>query len=175
MITLLSLFPRRLPHPTRKTATTRRVFSTSRATAMPIKYITADELAAVIKDPAKKPGEDYLVVDVRDDDYAGGNIPGGRNIPSRDFHLHVNDLIKQAHEKELKLVVFHCSLSQQRGPKAARVYSEIRGNLYPALKDSPDREVAILRDGFSSFQAKFRNDPKLVENWEKDVWDNQYH
>lgn len=37
-----------------------------------------------------------------------------------------------------------------------QVYSEIRGNLYPALKDSPDREVAILRDGFSSFQAKFR-------------------
>lgn len=25
----------------------------------------------MIKDPAKKPGEDYLVVDVRDDDYAG--------------------------------------------------------------------------------------------------------
>jgi rhodanese-related sulfurtransferase len=153
--------------------------SASYTTRMAPKYISAEELATIIRDPAKKPWSDYLVVDVRDDDYAGGNIPGAVNIPSRDYHMKVNDLIKEAHEKDVKLLVFHCSLSQQRGPKAARIYEEMRSNLYPLAKEAQPgdpKEVAILRDGFTSFQAKFKDDPKLVENWDKEVWnENLYH
>ncbi|KAJ7625317.1 hypothetical protein DFH06DRAFT_1229136 [Mycena polygramma] len=38
-----------------------------------MKYISGDELAEIIKSD-KVAHQDYLVVDVRDDDYAGGNI-----------------------------------------------------------------------------------------------------
>ena len=31
-------------------------------------------------------------------------------------------------------------------------------------------EVLILQGGFADFQAKFRDDPELVENWDAEVW-----
>ena len=63
--------------------------------------------------------KDYAVVDVRDDDYHGGNIKGAHNSPASVFLAKVDDLVKQT--QDVPLVVFHCALSQVRGPKAARV------------------------------------------------------
>jgi len=37
--------------------------------AKPVEFVDAENLAELIKDPTKEPGKDYLVVDVRDDDY----------------------------------------------------------------------------------------------------------
>lgn len=56
--------------------------------------------------------KDFLVVDVRDDDYEGGNIKGCLNSPSRKFLLEVDGLIKET--KEVPLIIFHCALSQVR-------------------------------------------------------------
>ena len=86
----------------------------------------------------KTPAKDFLVIDVRDDDYAGGNIKGARNYPSREFLLNVDKLVSET--KNVPVMVFHCTLSQVRcvfasyipqdaaddaillrGPKAARV------------------------------------------------------
>jgi len=114
--------------------------------------------------------KDFVVIDVRDDDYEGGNIKGCLNYPSRQFLLNVDGLIKET--KSVPLVIFHCALSQVRGPKAARIYSETRKNVLFG-NDIP-HEVAILRDGFSQFQIKFKDDPELVENWDKEVWASEW-
>jgi len=60
----------------------------------------------------KKPNKDFLVVDVRDDDYAGGNIKSSLNLPSNEFLMNVDGLVKKA--KDIPVVIFHCSLSQVR-------------------------------------------------------------
>ncbi|KZP18869.1 Rhodanese-like protein [Athelia psychrophila] len=130
-------------------------------------YITGDELAAIIKSD-QVPGKDYLVVDVRDDDYAGGNIVKGQNWPSQDFYGKVGRLVGET--KDVKTVVFHCALSQVRGPKMARIYGETRDRLQAAGADSA-HQVLVLQGGFTQFQAKFKDDPKLVENWDKSVWE----
>jgi Cdc25 family phosphatase len=149
-----------------------------------VKYITGQELAAIIKSD-KIPLKDYLVVDVRDDDYKGGNIPKGQNWPSYNFMWAVDELVEKT--KDVKMMVFHCTFSQERGPKAARIYEEKRNQLLAEGTDSPP-EVLVLRGGFSKFQAKFKvsqtcqsivfrvlktrfqDDPALVENWDKNVW-----
>ncbi|KAF8895657.1 Rhodanese-like domain-containing protein [Infundibulicybe gibba] len=130
-----------------------------------MRYITGDELASMMKSD-KIAGRDFLVVDVRDDDYAGGNIKHALNQPSNQFLMNADDLVKKT--KDIPLVIFHCALSQMRGPKAARIYEETRRNILEE-NDIP-HDVAVLRDGFTQFQAKFRNDPDLVENWDKGVW-----
>ncbi|VDC00731.1 unnamed protein product [Peniophora sp. CBMAI 1063] len=131
------------------------------------RYITNDELAKIIKSD-KEPHKDYLVIDVRDDDHVGGHISGSHHLPSQKFLDSVHDLVNRT--KDIPIVIFHCALSQARGPKAARIYSETRDNLQIAGKDQP-HDVCILRGGFTEFQAKFRNDPKLVENFDASVWD----
>ncbi|KAF7364947.1 Rhodanese domain-containing protein [Mycena venus] len=132
-----------------------------------MKYISGDELAQMIKSD-KVAHQDYLVVDVRDDDYAGGNIKNALNLPSRDFQMGVYNLVQK--NADIKVVVFHCALSQMRGPKAARIYEETRNNLNLA-QDKP-QEIYVLSHGFTEFQRKFKDDPVLVENWDKEVWEN---
>jgi hypothetical protein len=51
-------------------------------------------------------------VDVRDDDYAGGNIKSAVNLPSRQFEMSVYDLVQK--KADVKAVVFHCAVSQMR-------------------------------------------------------------
>lgn len=60
----------------------------------------------------KVPKKDFVVVDVRDDDYVGGNIKGSMNYPSAEFLSNVDGLVKET--KEVPFVIFHCALSQVR-------------------------------------------------------------
>ncbi|KAJ7367224.1 Rhodanese-like domain-containing protein, partial [Mycena albidolilacea] len=125
------------------------------------------ELANIIRSD-KVPNRDYLVVDVRDDDYAGGNIKNAVNIPSREFLTGVDNLVQKT--ADVKAVVFHCALSQMRGPKAARIYEETRNNS-KLVQDKP-QEIYVLSHGFTDFQRKYKDDPALVEKWDKEVWEN---
>jgi len=59
----------------------------------------------------------FQIVDVRDDDYIGGHIPGCLNVPSRIFSFRVEDLVDELKDNEA--VVFTCALSQQRGPNVS--------------------------------------------------------
>ncbi|KAL7749599.1 Cdc25 phosphatase Ibp1 [Sorochytrium milnesiophthora] len=68
-------------------------------------------------------GVDYQVIDVRDDDFAGGNIPGAVNLPSGTITRDTIAELAQRYDN-VPTLVFHCAQSQQRGPKAARVFSE---------------------------------------------------
>jgi hypothetical protein len=70
----------------------------------------------------------YLVVDVRDDDYAGGNIKHALNRPSREFHMGVYDLVQKT--ADVKVMVFHCALSQMRCVPAEDYYCRARSKLY---------------------------------------------
>ncbi|KAF8677815.1 hypothetical protein AX14_004780 [Amanita brunnescens Koide BX004] len=126
-----------------------------------MRYITREQLADIVKSDCT-PGKDYLVVDVRDDDYAGGNIKGAKNVPSYGFASGVGALVKDT--KDIPKIVFHCAYSQIRGPKAAKCYEG-------ALGEKSDKEVVVLQGGFATFQAKYKDDPQLVENWDKAVWE----
>ncbi|KIY64461.1 Rhodanese-like protein [Cylindrobasidium torrendii FP15055 ss-10] len=131
-----------------------------------IRYIEGDDLAAYMKS-GKVAGKDYLVVDVRDDDFAGGNIKGAKNVPSSTIYDAVDNLVRDT--KDIKRVVFHCALSQVRGPKAARIYAETRQNMLQEAEPNQP-EVLILRDGFTQFQVKYKDDADLIEGWDKEVW-----
>ncbi|EIN12921.1 Rhodanese-like protein [Punctularia strigosozonata HHB-11173 SS5] len=135
------------------------------------KYISNDELAAIIKSKDKVALRDYIVIDVRDDDYRGGNIVNALNSPSGQFLANVDDLVKKT--KDIPIVVFHCALSQVRGPKAARIYSQTRDMLQSEGQDKA-HEVLVLRGGFTEFQAKFKDDPELVANYDPEAWQSEW-
>lgn len=72
-----------------------------------------------------------------------------------------------------KTVVFHCMLSQQRGPSAALRY--LREKQATADGDRPDegqQEVLVLDQGFQGWQAEYGPDERLTEGYRKDLWEN---
>lgn len=140
--------------------------------------MNADELAVLMKDTNKVLGKDFVVVDVRDDDHKGGHIRGAIHSPSSQFSDDVDSLIRKT--RGVPVVVFHCMLSQSRGPKAARIFREERDRIcsHSAEKvedkelteKSEPQQVYVLHDGFKGFQAKYRHDTSLVEDWDRNVW-----
>ncbi|KAG2174618.1 hypothetical protein INT44_006882 [Umbelopsis vinacea] len=112
------------------------------------------EILQLLKNKTKIPKKDYVIIDVRDHDFAvlqntylGGNIPGAVNVPSRYFLEDVQKLIDDY--KDVPQVYFHCALSQARaGFVDQRTYFQ----------------VSVLQGGFEQWYVKHRNDPSLIEN-----------
>jgi rhodanese-related sulfurtransferase len=85
--------------------------------------------------------------------------------------------------KEKKVVVFHCMLSQQRGPSAALRYVRERekvvgqemkaeeGNPEGAKNDDGQQKVYVLERGFQGWQEQYGEDERLTEGYVKDIWE----
>lgn len=88
-------------------------------------------------------------------------------MPSSELDVRAPELIRTLADKEK--VVFHCALSQQRGPSAALRYARERQRLVPEA-ERQKQEVYVLEGGFSMWQAKYGADEQLTEGWVKDIW-----
>ncbi|TPX71701.1 hypothetical protein SpCBS45565_g00901 [Spizellomyces sp. 'palustris'] len=140
------------------------------------KYIDAEDLASLVRDPTKTPGKDYVVVDVRGEDFGFGNIPGVVNIPSHEFLDHPRDFIEPLNS--VPKVIFHCALSQVRGPKCANHYQQVsavvRGQQEAAKEgEGAPQEVLILRGGFQNWQNLYAKESDLVENYNAQFWKDE--
>jgi len=78
-------------------------------------------------DAQPTPAQDIAIVDVRDDDHIGGHIRTSIHAPSHTLDTKIPELVRKLQSKEV--VVFHCALSQQRGPSAALRYLRERDRL----------------------------------------------
>lgn len=110
-----------------------------------LERISRERLAELVR--AKQPG--LTIVDVRDDDFIGGHIAGCQNVPTSTHDHAMPELVRTL--KDQDTVVFHCALSQQRGPASALRYL---------------REKQRLTGGGSK-EAKTEKEPEGTENeWE---------
>lgn len=74
------------------------------------------------------------------------------------------------------MVVFHCALSQQRGPSAALKYLREKDELLRRLgkegEGAVEQEVLVLDKGFVGWQEVHGTDERLTEGYVKEVWEN---
>lgn len=88
-------------------------------------------------------------------------------------------------------VVFHCALSQQRGPSAALQYLRERDAQQQQQQGPTDaagddggasssalavkkQKVYVLDRGFVGWQEVYGPDEKLTENYRKELWEEGY-
>jgi len=112
------------------------------------------------------------VVDVRDDDYAGGHIPGCVNLPFNSFwstrlnfwekgwEKRINrrrqrgfDILMELAEKisTKESIVFHCMFSVTRGPASARAYQNML-TVTNSEKINKKQKVIVLEGGFDEWR-----------------------
>jgi Cdc25 family phosphatase len=76
--------------------------------------------------------------------------------------------------KPQKVVVFHCALSQQRGPSAALAYLRERKRIRTGKEEREgevgEQEVFVLDGGFVKWQEVYGKDERLTEGWIEEVW-----
>jgi Cdc25 family phosphatase len=107
----------------------------------------------------------YLKIQI---DHVGGHIRSSTWVPSSTLDVRMPELIRTLKDK--KMVVFHCALSQQRGPSAALRYTRQRESTLGA-EESPKQQVFVLDGGFVEWQQKYGNDTQLTEAYAADVWE----
>lgn len=107
-------------------------------------------------------------------DYIGGHIRGSTNVPSRQLDAMMPTLVRRLKDK--RVVVFHCALSQQRGPSAALQYLRERDELLAALGEGKigegEQVVYVLDKGFVGWQEVYGTDERLTEGYRKELWDD---
>jgi rhodanese-related sulfurtransferase len=151
---------------THQTTTARPTPSTITIANLP--RISRETLAArLLASPYPDPA--LAIIDVRDSDYIGGHIRDCTNVPSPTLDWKMPELVRTLRDKEV--VVFHCALSQQRGPGAAVRYLRERESVRSAeeakkagkeegeedMKDEEgkkEQKVYVLEGGFVKWQEK---------------------
>lgn len=113
----------------------------------------------------------YITIDYQltfESDHVGGHIRSSTWVPSSTLDVRMPELIRTLKDK--KMVVFHCALSQQRGPSAALRYARERESTLGA-EDNQKQQVFVLEGGFVEWQQKYGNDTKLTEAYAADIWE----
>ena len=98
-------------------------------------YITREELKDILLLPTES-RPNLAIIDVRDDDHVGGHIMSSTHVPSVTLDFRVPELVRTLRNKDK--VVFHCALSQQRGPGAARRYLGERDRVLRREKEATE-------------------------------------
>ncbi|SCU97434.1 LANO_0E16028g1_1 [Lachancea nothofagi CBS 11611] len=137
-----------------------------------IRYLDAQELYKWLKAGHSASNEPFQVVDVRGSDYIGGHIAKGWNYPYRQLRDDLdkcNELRGRLDEERGSFgvinCVFHCALSQQRGPSAAMKF------LRTLSDDDLSRfRIYVLRGGFSHWQSLYGENQDVTESYKKDLW-----
>ncbi|GER43453.1 thiosulfate sulfurtransferase GlpE [Striga asiatica] len=107
-----------------------------------ITYITGSQLLSLRR------RSNIAVVDVRDDERSfDGHIAGSLHFSSDTFVDKLPDLVQATKDKDT--LVFHCALSQVRGPKCARRFAEYIAN----ADDVGAKNIMILERGYNGWEA----------------------
>ncbi|KAF2636930.1 Rhodanese-like protein [Massarina eburnea CBS 473.64] len=177
--------PTQTYHPTRVTHFTT---SMSSITLADLNYITREDLSKTLLESDSAPAlpSNLAIVDVRDSDHIGGHIRGSTWVPSSELDYRTPELVRTLKDKEV--VVFHCVLSQQRGPSAALRYirekARLEGESEKEVKEGGEekgegaekkaQKVVVLEGGFGKWQEEYGPDKRLTEAWKKDIWEFGY-
>ncbi|CAL8993044.1 unnamed protein product, partial [Prunus brigantina] len=92
------------------------------------------------------------IIDVRDDERShDGHIAGSLHYASGNFYEKISNLVQDVKGKDT--LVFHCVLSQVRGPSCARKFANY---LEEAKEDTGIKDILILERGFSGWESSGR-------------------
>ncbi|KAH9734730.1 Dual specificity phosphatase Cdc25 [Citrus sinensis] len=111
--------------------------------ARSISYISGSQLLSLKRRP------NIAVIDVRDDERSyDGHITGSLHYPSDSFTDKIFDLIQEVRGKDT--LVFHCALSQVRGPTCAK---RLANYLAELKEDTGINSIFVLERGFNGWEA----------------------
>ncbi|CDO55278.1 similar to Saccharomyces cerevisiae YPR200C ARR2 Arsenate reductase required for arsenate resistance [Geotrichum candidum] len=119
--------------------------------------------ASTLKSWMDNPQQPFVVIDVRDHDTFGspinsffqGHIRHSINVPAANFVPSLPSLSSSL--CNTKRVVFHCQLSQSRGPACATAYSRHISHIFP------HQEIYILDGGFNEWARLYGRDARYTE------------
>ncbi|KAM9892271.1 hypothetical protein OXX79_010136 [Metschnikowia pulcherrima] len=114
----------------------------------------------------------FAVVDVRDSDFVGGHIKGCYHYAAGEIYETLPELRRRLLENKIDDVVFHCALSQVRGPKSTLVFLRSLQELPKEEREKFDNlNVWVLSGGFTAWQKLYGEDQEVTVGFQADLWE----
>ncbi|KAI6030417.1 arsenite S-adenosylmethyltransferase [Pisolithus orientalis] len=120
-----------------------------------VQHLDCGDVANMMRNGSEKQG-DYVVIDVRRKDHAGGHVRGSVQCPAQTFYDDLPSFYERFGEK--KQVVFYCGSSHGRGPRCARWYQD-----YLNAKGDTRPEALVMRGGIKEWKERFGGDDGLTD------------
>ena len=110
--------------------------------ARSVPYVSAAKLVSMAR------GNRVAIIDVRDEERSyQAHIAGSHHFASGSFAARLPELVQATSGKDT--LVFHCALSQVRGPSCARMFSDY---LSESKEDSGIKNIMVLERGFNGWE-----------------------
>ena len=134
-----------------------------------LEFIKPADLADNLKQPSTS--SNVAVIDVRDNDHIGGHVKSSHWVPINQLDARMPELLRINKDKDR--VVFHCMLSQQRGPKAALAYARARAyEVEKGRVEKVDMEVSDSK-AHGNGSGKDSEWEDVKDDRDKDIFDGQ--
>ncbi|KAJ5408375.1 arsenate reductase (Arc2) [Penicillium cosmopolitanum] len=114
---------------------------------------------------AKVNGKDFVLVDLRRDDYKGGTIRGSLNLPAQSLYPTLSAFYDLVSSSGVKNVVFYCGSCGGRGTRSAGWFAD-------HLQEVGDSSIQsmILEGGIKGWAAAGPEYTALMDEFDASVW-----
>jgi len=116
-------------------------------------------------DQGREAGKDFVLIDLRRDDYDGGTIRGSLNIPAQSFYLSIPTLYEAFSGAALKEVVFYCGSSLHRGTRAASWFND-----FITSKGNTTMQSFVLVGGINGWARAGDQYVQRMDNYQEKLW-----
>ena len=139
-----------------------------------LKFIKPPALYSWLTKNGTAPHGSLAIIDVRESDYVGGHIKGSWHYPAGDFYNSLPEIYDKVYTNKIHDVVFHCMLSQSRGPSATlKFLRSIHEIVDSKVKKYLEEEVHVyvLKGGFNRWQGEYGKDSSVTEGYNAELWE----
>ncbi|KIJ59978.1 hypothetical protein HYDPIDRAFT_117886 [Hydnomerulius pinastri MD-312] len=117
--------------------------------------VTCSKVADLIRNP-NQGKEDFVVIDVRRNDHAGGHVRGSVQCPAQTFYDDLPRFYDQY--KDTKQVIFYCGSSNGRGPRCAKWYQD-----YLNKEGNSQSQAIVMEGGVKEWLSAYKGQEDLVD------------
>ncbi|OQE25153.1 hypothetical protein PENSTE_c006G01740 [Penicillium steckii] len=110
-------------------------------------------------------GKDFLLIDVRRDDFKGGTVRGSLNLPAQSFYTTLSTVYTLVLNSGVKDVVFYCGSCGGRGTRVAGWFSD-----YLKEKQNASIKSFILEGGIKGWAAAGPEYIQWMDEFDASVW-----
>ncbi|KAL2036102.1 hypothetical protein D6D17_10385 [Aureobasidium pullulans] len=128
--------------------------------------ITRSDLLNMIE-AGKKPGVDYILIDLRRTDHEGGTISGSINLPAQSLYPTIPTLYATFRAARIPKIIWYCGSSRGRGTRAAAWFADYLDDRH---EDQVLMESIVLLEGIKGWATAGDEYNAKMQEYDAGIW-----
>ncbi|KAG9765517.1 hypothetical protein D6D19_09703 [Aureobasidium pullulans] len=115
----------------------------------------------------KRPGVDFILIDLRRADHEGGTISGSINIPAQSLYPTIPTLYAMFKAARIPKIIWYCGSSRGRGTRAAAWFADYLNDCHD---DRELMESVVLLEGIKGWTGAGDEYIAKMQEYDPEIW-----